>query len=125
MAIARIQFKSNTGAAVTSLVITPDVAPTNGRLQVMTIAVGSEKSDQITSITQTNATWVRAVASNNTLGGIITAEIWYAENTTSPGTTITINLDDTLDIAATYLEYSGVATSSSLDQTATNEDFVS
>lgn len=125
MAITRVQFKSGTGASVSSLAITPDSAPSNGNLQVMTIAYNSATASRVSSISQTNATWVRAIQKNNSLGGAISADIWYAENTTSPGATITINLASSLDIAATYLEYSGVATSSSLDKTASNEDFSS
>lgn len=125
MAITRVQFKSGTGAGVTSLAITPDSAPSSGNLQVMTIAYSSATASRVSSISQTNATWVRAIQKNNSLGGAISADIWYAENTTSPGATITINLASSLDIAAIYLEYSGVATSSSLDKTASNEDFSS
>lgn len=124
MPITRIQFKSGSGAGVTSLAITPDSAPSNGNLQVMTIAYNSATASRVSSISQTNATWVRAIQKNNTGGGAISADIWYAENTTSPGATITINLASSLDIAATYLEYSGIATSSSLDKTASNEDYV-
>jgi hypothetical protein len=124
MAITRVQFKSGSGAGVTSLAITPDTTPSNGNLQVMTIVYNSATASRVSSISQTNATWVRAVQKNNTGGGAISADIWYAENTTSPGNTITINLASSLYIAATYLEYSGVATSSSLDKTASNEDYV-
>jgi len=124
MAISRIQFKSGSGAGVTSLVITPDTAPTDGNLQVVTVAYNSATASKVTSISQTNATWTRAIQKNNTGGGAISADIWYAENTTSPGTTVTINLGSSLNIAATYLEYSGVATASSLDKTASNEDSV-
>lgn len=125
MAITRIQFKSNTGTGVTSLGITPDSAPTAGNFQVMQIAYNSATANRVSSISQTNCTWVRAVQKNNSLGPAISTDIWYAENAgSSPGTTITINLAASVNIAATYLEYSGIATSSSLDKTATNEDFV-
>jgi hypothetical protein len=124
MAITRIQFKSASGASVSSLVITPNTAPSTGNLQVVTIAYNSATTNKVTSITQTNATWVRAVQKNNSLGGAISTDIWYAESTSSPGATITINLGSSLDIAATYLEYSGIASSSSLDKTATNEDSI-
>lgn len=125
MAITRIQFKSAIGVSVSSLAITPNTAPVNGNLQIITIAYNSATSNKVTSISQTNATWVRAVQQNNSLGGAISTDIWYAESAPSLGATITINLASSLDIAATYLEYSGIASSSSLDKTATNEDFVS
>jgi hypothetical protein len=124
MAISRVQFKSNTGVGVTSLVITPDVSPSTGNFQALTIAYGSSTSNRVTSITQTNTIWSRAVQKNNTLGRNISVDIWYSESAKNPGTTITINLASSVDVAATYLEYSGVATFSSLDKTATNEDYV-
>lgn len=124
MAISRVQFKSNTGASVSSLAITPDSAPTAGNFQAMLIAYNSATASRVSSISQTNCTWTRAVQKNNSLGGAISVDIWYSENAgSSPGTTVTINLAASVDIAATYMEYSGVATSSSLDKTATNEDF--
>jgi len=125
MAISRVQFKSNTGTGVTSLGITPDSAPTAGNFQAMLIAYNSATTNRVSSISQTNCTWTRAVQKNNSLGAALSSDIWYSENAgSSPGTTVTINLAASVNIAATYLEYSGVATSSSLDQTATNEDFV-
>lgn len=122
MAIARVQFKSNSGTG-TSLSITPDSAPTNGNLMVVTIAYNSATANRVSSITQTNATWTRAVQKNNTLGGAISVDIWYSENAASAGSSLTINLAASVTIAATYIEYSGVATTSSLDKTATNEDY--
>lgn len=125
MAITRIQFKSNTGTGVTSLGITPDSAPTAGNFQVILISYNSATTNRVSSISQTNCTWSRAVQKNNSLGGAISTDIWYAENAgSSPGTTITINLAASVNIAATYLEYSGIATSGSLDKTATAEEFV-
>lgn len=125
MAITRIQFKSNTGAGVTSLGITPDTAPTAGNFQVILISYNSATANRVSSISQTNCTWSRAVQKNNSLGGAISTDIWYSENAgSSPGTTITINLAASVNIAATYLEYSGIVTSSSLDKTASAEEFV-
>ena len=120
MAISRVQFKSNTGTSVTSLAITPDSAPTNGNLMVLTIAYNSGTSNRVSSITQTNATWSRAVQKNST-GFAISSDIWYSENAASAGGTVTINLASAVNIAATYVEYSGILTSSSLDQVGSNE----
>lgn len=125
MAISRVQFKTNTGTSVTSLGITPDSSPTNGNLMVLLIAYNSATANRVSGITQTSATWSRAVQKNNTLGGAISVDIWYSENANSAGSSLTINLASSVDIAATYLEYSGVATSSSLDRTATDEDYQS
>lgn len=125
MAITRVQFKSNTGTGVTSLAITPDIAPANGNLMVVGIAYNSSAANKVTSITQTGATWVRAIQKNNSLGGQISADLWYSENASSVGGTLTINLGSALNVAATYLEYSGIASSSSLDKTASAEEWVS
>lgn len=124
MAISRVQFKSATGASVTSLGITPDASPTDGNLMVVTISYNSATTNKVTSITQSGATWTRAIQKNNTLGGAISVDIWYSENASSAGSTLTINLASSLNIAATFLEYSGIATSSSLDKTASAEEWV-
>jgi len=123
MAITRVQFKSGTGASVTSLAVTPDTAPANGNLMVIGIAYSSATASKVTSITQTNATWTRAIQKNNSLGAAVSADLWYSENAASAGTTITINLGSSLNIAATYLEYSGCAASGSLDKTASAEEY--
>jgi hypothetical protein len=124
MAITRVQFKSNTGSSVTSLAITPDAAPTNGNFQVLMIAYNSATASKVSSISQTNATWTRAIQKNHTLGSALSVDCWYSENAASAGGTITINLASSLNVAATYLEYSGIATSSSLDKTASAEEYI-
>jgi hypothetical protein len=123
MAITRVQYKSASASSSTSLVITPDTAPFLGNLMIIGISYNSSVTNRVTSISQTNATWTRAVQKNNTLGGSISVDIWYSENATSAGSTITINLASSLDIAATYLEYSGCSTSSALDKTASTEEY--
>ena len=120
MAISRAQASVGNGSG-TSITITPSSAPTAGRAQVISVSYNSATASKVSSITQTNCTWTRAAQSNNTNG--ISVDVWYALNAgSSPGTSITVTLASSLTYSWSYLEYSGVAAVSALDQTATSID---
>ena len=115
--ISRIQFKSgNSGSGPsTSFVLTMSSTPINGNTLVAVISTRNNASGTVSSISQTGATWTRATQATNTNG--TTSEIWYAPNVSSAGTTITIN-QASCRSAAVVLEYSNIALTSPLDQTA-------
>lgn len=91
-------------------------SPTNGNALIATIGARDASTGTVTSITQTGATWAQAVESTN---NDASTEIWYALNVSGAGTSITINLSGTYYASAVISEYSGLVTSSALDQTAT------
>lgn len=117
MAIVRVQSTSAVSAgAATSLALTLGAAPTNGNFLVAVITTTGTTANRVSSISQTGATWVKSheVLNNMSL------EIWYAENVSGAATGITINYAASVTSSAVVVEYSGIATSSSIDQTASN-----
>jgi autotransporter-associated beta strand protein len=106
---------TGTDPATTISVIMP-AAPTAGSMMVAVISTRGTTANTVTSITQTgvpNGTWVRAAQSNIS---IMTTEIWYAPNLPAgAGTAITIN-QLSVRSGAVVMEYSGIASSSPLDQ---------
>lgn len=113
-----IQFATALSAgSVTSQGVTLGATPGDGNLLVALIATANAATGQVSSISQTGATWVRAVevasASNTT-------EIWYAENVSGAGTSVTVNYSGTALTNIIILEFDGIVSSSSLDQTASN-----
>lgn len=118
MAISRVQSASALSAgSTTSLAVTMGSTPTNGNFMVAIIATNGGTTGRVSSIAQTGATWVKAV---DVASASCTVDIWYAENISSAGTGVTINYVASLLNNAIVLEYSGIATSSSLDVTASN-----
>ena len=115
--ITRIQSKSgNSGTGnSSSFVVSMSSTPINGNTLVAIIATRNTASGTVSSISQSGATWTRATQATNTNG--TTTEIWYAPNVSSAGTTITIN-QASCRSAAVVIEYSNIALSSPLDQTA-------
>jgi hypothetical protein len=113
---ARVQSATGSvgASAATSFNVTL-AAPQNGNTLIAVIATRGTSTNRVSSITQTGATWTRASQAANANG--ITTEIWYAPNVSGAGTTVTINQASLLS-AAVVMEYSGVLSASSLDQTA-------
>jgi autotransporter-associated beta strand protein len=91
-------------------------APANGNTLVAVIATRGTNLNQVYSITQTGATWSRAVQAANANG--TTTEIWYAPGVQSAGTVVTITNSTKVRAAAVIFEYSGVLAISALDRTA-------
>lgn len=117
VAQTRIQSATgNTGTnAVTSFTVTLGSAPTNGNTLIAVISGRTATANNISSISQTGATWTRAVSVANTVTS--NTEIWYTTALSGAGTTITINQGSTR-AAAVVMEYNGVLYSTPLDQTA-------
>jgi hypothetical protein len=120
MAIALVQTATgDSGATGTtnSITITLGSTPVNGNTLILVSGTSAGSHAVISSIVQTGATWVKAVNKSVTLD----CEIWYASNVSSAGTSIVVHYSATgLFGSAAAAEYSGLATSSVLDQTATN-----
>lgn len=122
MAITRAQSTTATTTAGTTIAVTYGSGPTNGNFLVAVIST-KRTSSPVTSITQTGATWVLAISkTGTTLGANNTTDIWYAENVSGAATTVTVNLGGSTNASCVFAEYSGLATASTLDQTASDAD---
>lgn len=117
MAIARVQFKTGSAAA-TSISVTMDSAPTNGNALAIAVTTLSGTDARVSSISQTGATWVKAVSVANASNP--ETEIWYALNVSSASASLTVNLAASLTAKCIVAEYSGISTSGALDKTASN-----
>ena len=109
VAQTRVQFKTgsvNSGTSIAMTALSP--APANGNTLVAVISTRGTAQNQVTSITQTGATWSRVTQSGAGASTGSTTEIWYAPNVSGAGTAITINLGATLRAAAVVIEYSGL-----------------
>lgn len=120
LSIAQTKTGSNTVSA-TSLVITMDSTPGDGRTMIAVIGTPSSASAPVSSISQTGATWAQDVISKYTgpsypAGGSV--EIWRATNISGAAAAITINLASSLLAEGVIYEIADVA-SSPLDKTAT------
>lgn len=120
--IARVQIATGTATAATSISITMGSSPTNGNFLVIGCGLTGTVANQISSISQTGATWVMAVSTAIALGAGVDNEIWYAANVSSASTAITVNLSLSLSGACHAVEYSGIRTISPLDKTASATD---
>lgn len=118
VAQTRIQSATgNTGRnAEASFTVTLGSAPTNGNTLIAVISGRTTTANNISTISQTGATWTRAVSVANTVTS--NTEIWYTTALSGAGTTITINQGDLTRAAAVVMEYNGVLYSTPLDQTA-------
>lgn len=107
--ISRVQYQTgSTGwAANTSFTVTLAKAPANGNTLIAVISTRGSSANQVSSITQSGATWTRVVQASNASGS--TTEIWYASNITNAVTAVKINLAS-LRAAAVVMEYSGILT---------------
>lgn len=117
MAIAQVQAPTikDTTAAGTTLAYASNV--TAGSQLILAMRVGGAGGDQTTTVTGTGSeTWVRAIHRFDAAFGYV--DIWYKENTaSSTAYTVTVGFSTSTTIRMSIHEYSGIATSSSLDQT--------
>ena len=114
---APLRVKSATGNSGTNAVTSFSVtlpSPTDGNTLIAVISTRGTSAGRVTSLTQAGAVWARAAQAANANG--TTTEIWYAPNVSSAGTSLVVT-QASLRSAAIVLEYSGVLTASSLDQT--------
>lgn len=120
MAITRVQSTTATAVGSTTVGVTWGASPTNGNFLVCVIGTTGGSANRVSSISETGATWVKAVQSDN--AGGVSCDIWYALNVSGASTSVTVNLAASLNAAVCFVEYSGIATSGALDQTASDQD---
>jgi hypothetical protein len=112
--IVRVQGNArgaNSGTT-TSITVTMASTPTSGNVLVAVIGYGDAA---ISSITETGVTWTHQVTGSATYQHV---EIWLGTVGAGASTTITITFSAAVRATADVCEYSGVATSSFLDKTA-------
>ena len=109
------QDGSNVASAASGVTVTMPATPSTGNTLVATITIvdsGGTAQRTVTGITQTGATWSRAVTSEFRSPGAATyrvrTEIWYAPNVTSAGTSVAISVSGLSNITATVVEYTGI-----------------
>ena len=123
-AIAFVQQQTlnvaTSGAGVNSVPLTLPNTITTGDALVLVIADQSQNTSTVSGVTETGATWAKAQSTGSTADG--DAEIWYALNVPSSASKmITVALTGTTNVQiADVSEYSGVATTSALDQKTSN-----
>ena len=120
--IIRVQgnAKGETYSAGT-LGVTMGSAPASGDVLVATILVRGGQT--VSSISETNVAWSYVISKMATSGSAdCDTEIWFGVVSGTGGTGVTITFSATMTNAiADICEYSGVATSSYTDKTATNQ----
>src|SRR3569833_1450878 len=116
--MAQVQTKTNSlGAAATSIATTFTSNITAGNTIIVVSSEDFSVINQISSITDSlGNTYARAVA--DTEGSFVDGEIWYAPSPTGGANTVTINYAHSVVAAVVLAEYSGLLTSSPLDQVA-------
>lgn len=108
----------NTGtAAATTMTVTLGNTPQNGNTLIAVISGRTTTADNVSTITQSGVTWVKAVSRANTTD--TNTEIWYTTAINNAGTTITIT-QELARSAAVIMEYSGLLYAAPLDRTASN-----
>lgn len=108
MAIALVQQANNSQGSGASLAVTI-AAPAAGSALVVMCA---QNSFAVSSISGGGVTWTLL---NKSAFNFYSTEIWYGENSSGSGTTVTITLAGSTRCAATVTEWSGVKTSSAAD----------
>lgn len=133
MAITHVAGQSGRGtcgSGATSIPVTMALTPTNGNVLIAAIYADTDQANNVASIVQTGVTWAGLgnpqvikqahVAWNS--GAYENVEIWIGIVGAGANTSVTVNLNAATSgggVADIY-EYSGVATISFLDKTATN-----
>jgi hypothetical protein len=105
--------------SVSSLVVTMTSAPKSGDLLIATVGLDLIKGEHVSGITETGVTWSRAVDYINS--GWAGVEIWYGMVGSGASTSVTVTLTAaTGEVVVDVCEWSGLAVSTPVDQTATN-----
>lgn len=120
MSISRLQANGGNGAAITSLGVAYSSNVTAGSLLIACIRDGSSVNNVNASITDSNnaGNWTKAIERDLTVD-LDTAAIYYRLNAASGATTVTYHTGQGAGtLRMVIIEYSGIATSSALDQTS-------
>ncbi len=103
-----------------SITVTLASTPINGNALVIAYGCNTPSNLQVSSITQTGATWARVIRSNTAR----TSDIWMASNVAGAGTSVTINLSTTpansTTQAAEISEWSGLLTAAAATPTTSS-----
>lgn len=111
----RVQFACNDGSG-SGFAVSLSSPPTNGNTLLALVGKSPDNNNtEVTSITQTGATWVRiadiGTFDNSASVEEVRGELWIARNVSGAGTNVTINFNDTGDMTACVVEYNGIDTS--------------
>jgi hypothetical protein len=112
VAIVRAQKVANSTAGATSLAITI-AAPSNGNTLTLAIGYTSATQGNVTSVSQTGATWTKKSSTSYVNNGDIvvgSVEIWEAPQVSGAGTTVTANFGSSMPAIGQVFEYSGLGT---------------
>lgn len=124
MAATLVQTKSgSSGGYNNSFSFTFNSNVTAGSLLVLNLTAGN--ADILSTVADNNSnTWIEAVNTDNSETGERQTWLYYVANANSGSTQVTVTYDasDFPDTAYIAREYSGIATSSPLDQTSTAND---
>src|SRR5258706_6454838 len=122
MAIAFVQTKFNSSSgAVTTLTVTPTSTITNGNFVVGAITWGSTTTTGFaTSVKDNNGVAATVLTPFTDGGGPAGTSIYYFENVGGAPTSITLTVPggSTVNVGISMQEWSGIATSSSIDASA-------
>ena len=115
----RVQGNARGTTIVNSISVTMGATPTDGNVEVATIATYAATLRTVSSITQTGVTWAKQI--NSTAGDNKDIEIWFGVVGSGASADITIALSDNAAYGgvADVCEYSGLLTSGFLDKNAT------
>ncbi len=120
---AELQIRARTDSTTTPFTITLTTTPTNNNLLVAAITTNQSGGVTVSSIVQTGVTWTRQIAEYGGSGSNLNMEIWAGliEASGTPSTSASVTLSGSVHEAiGEMFEFSGLATSSFLDKTATN-----
>jgi hypothetical protein len=93
-------------------------APTNGNCLFLMITIANPGDTTVTAVTESNVNWRRVGGSRN---GAVGVELWYAPNVQSAGTSVTITTSTATGYHLLAAEYSGLATTDTLDFFSANQ----
>jgi hypothetical protein len=120
--ITRVQGNAR-GTGTTSVSVTMASTPTNGNVLVAVIGMNSYSASRtVSSITQTGVTWTYQIRKGAVYNVYMSVEIWLGVVGSGASKSVAVALSGEAELGAVadICEYSGVATSSFLDKTATN-----
>jgi parallel beta-helix repeat protein len=121
LTISRVQGNASNAHAwpVDSLGVTLTSTPSIGNVLIAVIGSYNSYAPDVSSISQSGVSWARQVQSKSSSLYGRNVEIWAGVVSGSAPTSLTINFVNTGDVFADICEYTGLATSNFLDQTAT------
>jgi len=121
--ITRVQGNARGTGTSSPIAVTIGSTPTSGNVLVAVISSGSSTAYRtVSSITETNVVWTYQIRSQHYEFSYMQVEIWVGVVSASASTSVSVAFSGSMNKGGVVdiCEYSGVATSSFLDQTATS-----